>query len=288
MISVGLPVHNCERTLAAAVQSILLQTYENWELLIVDDGSTDRTVEIAQSFHDERIRVMADGKHKGLVARLNQAVAQSRGRYFARIDGDDVAYPERLERQVDYLESHPEVDLVGCGMLVFGKEGETLGCRTSPETHEEICRRPWRGFHLGHPTWMGRREWFRAHRYDPKAIRAEDQVLLVRSYRDSRFACLGEVLQGYQESRLQLRKILRGRYTFAAAACREFLRQKKYSVAMECAMGQSVKGLVDVFAISTGLNYRVLRSRAMPVTKAMASGWARVWRQVQGEVSSGD
>ena len=124
-------------------------------------------------------------------------------------------------------------------------------------------------------------EWFRAHRYDAKAVRAEDQVLLLRSYLTSRFACLPEILQGYQESRLLLLKILRSRYTFATAACHEFLARKKYCLTIECAFEQSAKGALDIFAISTGLNYRVLRSRAKPVTKEMTQRWAEVWKQVQ-------
>lgn len=279
-------MYNCERTLVASVQSILNQTLESWELLIVDDGSTDRTVDVARSFQDERIRVVADREHGGLVAGLNQAIQISGGKYFARMDGDDVAYPERLERQVDYMERHPEIDLVGCSMLVFGEDGATLGCRCCPETHEELCRRPSAGFHIWHPTWMGRMEWFRARRYDRKAIRAEDQVLLLRSYLTSRFACLPEILQGYQESRLSLRKILRGRCTFTIAACREFLKRKKYFVTIECALEQSAKAMVDVFAISSGLNHQILRHRARPVATDVARRWSEVWTQVQGQTQT--
>ena len=280
VVSIGMPVYNCERTLAASVQSILNQTFENWELLILDDGSADRTVEVAQSFQDKRIRVVADGEHKGLVARLNQAIQMGGGKYFARMDGDDVAYPARLERQVDYLERHLEVDLVGCSMLVFGKDGATLGCRPSPETHEELCQRPSGGFHIWHPTWMGRMQWFRAQRYDPNAIRAEDQVLLLRTYLTSRFACLPEILQGYQEGRLFLSKILRGRYTFTIAACREFLKRKKYFLAIECALEQSAKAIVDLFAIYSGLNHKILRHRARPVATEVARRWSEVWTRV--------
>src|ERR1039458_2052600 len=95
LVSIGMPAFNCEKTLAVAIHSILNQTYSNWELLLMEDGSSDRTPEVAQSFSDPRISVFADQSHKGLVPRLNQAVAMSRGKYFARMDADDVAYPER-------------------------------------------------------------------------------------------------------------------------------------------------------------------------------------------------
>jgi glycosyltransferase involved in cell wall biosynthesis len=119
LIIIGMPIFNCEETLATAIRSILNQTYDNRELLLMEDGSTDRTLEVARSFSDPRISVFTDHSNKRLTPRLNQAVAMSRGRYFAHADADDVAYPERLERQVDYLERHPEIDLLGCGMLAF-------------------------------------------------------------------------------------------------------------------------------------------------------------------------
>jgi glycosyltransferase involved in cell wall biosynthesis len=103
LVSVGMPVRNCGKTLRAAIRSILWQTYPRWELLILDDASTDKTVEIARSFDDSRIKVLVDGVRRGLPARLNEAIFQSNGQYLARMDGDDVAYPERLERQIRFL-----------------------------------------------------------------------------------------------------------------------------------------------------------------------------------------
>ena len=163
VVSIAMPVRNCERTLKLAVESILAQTYRSWELLLIDDGSSDGTVEIARSFQDSRIIVYSDGMARGLVARLNQAIALSRAKYFARMDGDDVAYPERLERQLAYLESHPDVDLIGAAILVFGQDGTPLGKRAVRPDHEAICSTPASGFGLAHPTYVGRLEWFRRH-----------------------------------------------------------------------------------------------------------------------------
>jgi glycosyltransferase involved in cell wall biosynthesis len=281
LVSIGMPVFNCEKTLAIAIRSILNQTYDNWELLLMEDGSSDRTLEVARSFADPRISVLTDQSHKGLVPRLNQAIEMSRGEYFARMDGDDVAYPERLERQTKYLEQHPEVDLLGCSMLVFKGDGVAVGSRPAPETHEEICQRPSAGFYIGHPTWMGRTAWFRAHPYDANAIRTEDQVLLLRSYLTSCFACLPEILCGYQEDRLVLRKILRGRYGFTAAVSREFFKRGEYFTAAGATLRQFVKAFVDIFAITTGLNYLVLRHRVRSLDQVNLQHWAEVWSQVR-------
>src|SRR5260370_39399684 len=126
-VSIGMPVCNCESTVRAAVQSILNQTFNDWELLVIDDGSSDQTVNLVRTYVDPRIRVFADGKHEGLVARLNQAIGLSRGRYFARMDGDDISYPERLALQVEFMTQHSETDLVGGGVLTRGGGGRLLG-----------------------------------------------------------------------------------------------------------------------------------------------------------------
>jgi|SRR5580704_1117980 glycosyltransferase involved in cell wall biosynthesis len=278
-VSIGMPIFNCEKTLATAIRSILNQTYSDWQLLLMEDGSSDRSLEVVRSFNDPRISVFADSLHKGLVYRLNQAVAASRGEYFARLDADDVAYPERLERQTAYLDQHSDIDLLGSGMLVFRDDGSAIGIRRAPETHEKICRQPWGGFHLGHPTWMGRTTWFRGHPYDSQAVRAEDQVLLLRTYSTSRFACLPEILCGYREDKLVVSKILRARYNFTTAVYQEFRKQGNYFLALRGIVQQSIKGLVDSFAIATGLNYRILRHRAIFLDGFDQRRWEEVWAQ---------
>ena len=100
--------------------------------MVIDDGSTDDTLERTRSFEDDRIRIHSDGRSLGLAARLNQAIELSTGDYFARMDGDDIAYPERLERQVAVLDDAPEIDLVGSQMLVFGKGGKAKRLSSLP------------------------------------------------------------------------------------------------------------------------------------------------------------
>jgi glycosyltransferase involved in cell wall biosynthesis len=282
-VSIGMPVYNCAATLGVALRSILNQTFSNWELIVLDDGSTDKTVEIARSFKDARIRVIADGVHKGLPALLNEAISLSAGEFFARMDGDDVSYPERLALQVEYLEGHSEIDLLGGGILVFGSGGGVLGTHANPSSHEDICRRPWVGFDLAHPTWIGRIGWFRKHLYHPDSGRCCDQDLLLRTYETSRFAVLPEIVLGYREAKLSLRKILGDRCCVCESLLREAFQHRNYLVAVGGVIGQNLKGLVDIFAITTGLNYRVLRHRAMPVAESVKGRWAQVWEEVQAE-----
>jgi len=212
-----------------------------------------------------------------LAARLNQAIDLSAGEYFARMDGDDVAYPERLERQVAYLRAHPEVDLVGAGMLIFGADGIVLGKRANAEHHEAICARPDYGITLPHPTWMGHIAFFRRFRYRPDAVRCEDADLLLRAHRDARFASVPEILLGYREERLSLGKTLRTRRFYVRSIVREFRRRGKPHLAARGVATQVLKAAVDCVAVTSGLGYRLLRHRARPVTEEERREWERVW-----------
>jgi glycosyltransferase involved in cell wall biosynthesis len=282
-VSIGMPVRNCESTVRAAIQSILSQTFSDWELLIIDDGSSDGTVDLVRAYMDPRIQLFADGKREGLVARLNEAIEISSGRYFARMDGDDISYPERLALQVRYLEQHPDVDLLGGGVLTFGRGGRLLGLRKAPTTHEIICRRAWRGFYLTHPTWIGRIAWFRKHLYRPDALRCEDQELLLRTHENSHFAAVPEIVLGYREEKLSLTKIMTGRRYFTTAVLNRAILKGQYLIAGAALIEQVLKGVVDSIAICTGLNHRLLRHRALPVDELTARRWEEVWAETHVE-----
>lgn len=278
LVSVLLPFFNAEQTLLAAIRSILLQTYTHWELILVDDGSTDNSLSLAQSIDDSRIKVFSDGCNLSLPRRLNQAVALSQGDYIARMDADDIAYPNRLTRQVAFLKNHPAIDILGCRVMIFGKTGKIVGTYPYRQTHAEICSRPWSGFYLAHPTWTGKSEWFKQHSYRTNALRMEDQDLLLRTFTVSQFACLPEILMGYRQSALSLKNILIGRYHFSKALVHHGMNDKR-AVLMRGLLGQMVKAFIDAFAITTGLNYRILKHRALPVSEMEAKAWHRVWQR---------
>jgi glycosyltransferase involved in cell wall biosynthesis len=276
-ISIGMPVRNSERSIATAICSILHQTFSDWELLVLDDGSSDSTVAVSSSFHDQRIRLMSDGFHSGLPARLNQAVRVSRGRYFARMDGDDVAFPERLARQAAYLDCHPEIDLVASSVVVFQSDGRVIGQRKLRDSHEWLCGRPWASFPMPHPTWMGRIEWFQAHPYHSAAVRCEDQELLLRAYQHSRFGAIEDALLGYREDRLGLSNLVRGRINYACAAAQHFWDGQQYGCALACLAGHTMRLFIDCFAVTSGLNHTVLRHRARPAPANVMGDWKSVW-----------
>jgi glycosyltransferase involved in cell wall biosynthesis len=273
-------VRNNEATILVALESLRRQTFTDWELVLVDDGSTDNTRACMQSFRDERVRLVCHAQSAGLAVRLNETIELARGRYFARMDGDDVSYPTRLERQLAFMEQHKDVALTGAHVIVFKEDGILQGKRTPPQRHEEICARPHAGFHIAHPTYFGRIELFRKYRYEPNALLAEDQDMLLRAYRENRFANVGEILLGYREM-LNVKKIWKTRRHLLPSLVAQFMREGRPALAARAAVEQVLKAMVDVAAISTGLDYRILAHRAGPATEADRQDWLAVWRSLQ-------
>ena len=277
-----MPVRNARATLDLALGSIQRQTYGDWELLVLDDRSSDGSKQLALALAecDSRIRVLDPDGPTGLASRLNQAIKEARGEFIARMDADDVAYPHRLERQLEYLDADPPTDLVGASMLVFGAQGEARGVRWAPPSHEEICLRPPGSLPLFHPTWFGRADWFRRHGYRTEARRCEDQELLFRARRTSRFANLPEPLLGYREDSLPIKSVLRGRASFVRAVAGSAIRRGRVGEAVASIGGQASRGLLDLLAVTTRLESRLLQHRARPVPADAVADWVRVWEQV--------
>lgn len=226
LVTVAMPVYNAGKYLRLAVLSIIRQTFTDWELLIIDDGSTDNALQDIADIDDVRIRILRDGGNRGLAARLNEAADIARGLYLARMDQDDVSYPERFARQIAALQNDPELDLVATRAIVIDENDQVTGLFPYAVSHKEICARPWRGFYLPHPTWMGRIKWFRKHRYAvPGPYFCEDQELLLRSHRDSRFGTLDEILFAYRiRSKVNWQKLARTRLTVFIVQLRHFAK----------------------------------------------------------------
>lgn len=199
-VTILLPVYNGAETLARAIHSILNQTYLDWELLVLEDGSTDNSLRIAQSFGDVRIHVISDGQHRGIVKRLNQGIQLCKSQYLARMDADDIAYPQRLEKQIEFLKANPDIDLVGTAMRVLDDTGRVLGKRIFPISHTQIVAQPWfKTISVAHPTWCGHTRWFQQWLYHD-FLHNEDQELLLRAHTKSTYANLSDILVDYYET----------------------------------------------------------------------------------------
>jgi len=197
-VTVLMPVLNAETFLEDTLNSIWAQTFTDFELLAVDDGSTDRTPEILAACRDPRLRVLRNESRLKLSGALNRGLDEARGAWIARMDADDRMHPDRLIQQVAYLETHPEVGCCGGWIRPFGKGSG--GIHRFPSGAEAV-----KAFSLfytpfAHPAVMFRREWFsrEALRYDGSFYPTEDYELWSRAI--SRFPCdnLPRVLVDYR------------------------------------------------------------------------------------------
>ena len=191
LVSIVIPVYNGEVYLRDAIQSVVNQTFQNWKLYLINDGSTDGSLVIMEEYalRDARIKVIDDGQNKGLVTRLNQSVEIAVGKYYARMDADDIMYITRIEEQVTFLESHPDVDVLGTSIMIIDNNNDIVGSDMyTGEVNSFI-----------HPTVMGKLEWFRSNPYCEWALRAEDMELWSRTASKSKFWALNKPLLFYRE-----------------------------------------------------------------------------------------
>ena len=199
LISVIVPVFNAEKYLPEALRSILKQTLADFELLVVYDRSKDRSLEILEEYArgDSRLKIIA-GPGKGLPSALNSALEVARGKYIARMDADDICVPNRFEKQVRFLEEHPDVGIVGSSFTVFDDRGALRVIR-HPTEPLELFWKMITDTKIAHPTVMFRRSALGDARYPD--VEAEDFALFSRMMRRTKIANIGEPLLSYRTHR---------------------------------------------------------------------------------------
>jgi glycosyltransferase involved in cell wall biosynthesis len=200
-VSAVMPAWNAAPFLRQAIDSILAQVFEDWELIVVDDGSTDETGTIAARYRDPRIRVYSMDRNQGRGRARNVAIQQARGKYIAICDSDDISLPERFSRQVSFLDAHPEIDVVSSQLLLFWREALPRPRLRFPESPLAIKRRFERGrMAIANSACMIRSECFAQYGlYCPELAAVEDLELFLRMYRTARFRTLPEALVLYRE-----------------------------------------------------------------------------------------
>lgn len=195
-VTVLMAVYNGERYLREAMDSILGQTFRDFEFLIVDDGSDDSTTAIIGSFNDSRIRVIRNENNLGLTKSLNIGLRAAKGEYVARMDADDISLPERLERQVGYLDEHPDDALVGCPADVIGKDGQIIRRSLTPAPSRRMLYLKLAfGNVMAHSSAMFRRSVVeQLGGYDESYTQTQDYDLWFRIFRSHGAGMLDEVL----------------------------------------------------------------------------------------------
>ncbi len=195
-ITVLMPAYNAGAYIREAIESVLSQSFGDFEFLIIDDGSKDDSLSIIQSFQDPRIRVISR-PNKGLIASLNEGIALARSSLIARHDADDICLPQRLEKQFDFLQKHPKYLLVGSDAAYVDQDGNFLCQLEAPVGHsfEEIWKRRFEKNPFIHPAVLFRKEAALASGGYPKnALQFEDWLLWLRMMKNGPGCNLPEVL----------------------------------------------------------------------------------------------
>ena len=206
-ISIGLTCYNNAGTIKDALRSIFAQTFQDWELIVIDDNSKDQSFEIIKSIKDSRVRAYKEEERKGFVTALNRMAQLAKGTYYARMDADDLMHPERLLQQINYLKAHPDIDLIDTSMYSMNQQCQVVGVRYADPSNMRQDRALKKGL-LHHATVMGHIEWFRKNPYDSQYVRAEDYELWCRTCKTSFFGRMEEPLYFVREGRVNLRNYL--------------------------------------------------------------------------------
>jgi glycosyltransferase involved in cell wall biosynthesis len=224
-ISISIPFYNCERFLPDAIRSVFAQTYQDWELILIDDGSTDRSLEITRSIDDPRVRVLSDGKNLRQATRRNQANKLAKYDLIAVMDADDIMFSKRLAiQQACFVDQ--KIQMVSSGICKITDNNQIRSLQNCSEKYDITLK----GFlqykhHLMHPAVMARKQWFLDHPYDTNILHGDDFELFLRctldrSLTNSTVKIVDEPLLFYREDSLQtLKKLKIGqrdiRYSFA-------------------------------------------------------------------------
>ncbi len=281
-ISVALSFRNPGAGLSAAVRSLLWQDEADWELIAIDDGSSDDSADLPLLHDDPRICLIRHDTSAGLAVRLNEAIRHARGHYIARMDADDVCFPQRFRLQAEFLDAHPEIDLLASAALMIDEADAPVGILPSFTSHAALTRRPWAGFPMPHPTWMGRREWFLSHPYDDRAVKAQDLQLLYRTWRQSCFAGLPQPLLAYRYPALSAKKTLLSRYhTLRAVWGHGGMKDVVRAAGLN-----GFAAVRDLLAIALGVEREVIRRRTYPADPQVLANWRELAGKLHREMKS--
>lgn len=281
-VSICIPFYNAELTLLDAVRSVFAQTHKSWELILIDDGSTDRSLELAYSINDDRVSVYSDGDNRRLAARLNQAAKLANHEFIARMDADDLMSTTRLEKQLELLLSNPKIDLVSTGLCSLNDNNEPVGIRCVSDNHViEPQGLLSGGSGIVHASLLGRTVWFKRNPYKESMLKSQDTNLWVRSYSkdDLSVAFISEPLYYYREDSNVTKKQLLTAYSMGRQT---ILHDAKDKFSFKDKTKAITDNLVKTFAVQffTQTALKVARSRRNTSTLSNQEQ-----RQIKSEIS---
>ncbi len=189
-----MPIFNAQQDLREAIESVLQQSFVNFELLIIDDGSTDHSVQIIRSFDDSRIRLISQGQNLGLVAALNRGISEAHGQFIARMDGDDLCLPERLTLQLSAMKNF-QLDICGSHWAQIDAQGKQFGVLYAPKQMDEVIATLATTVPYAHGSVMIRKSFLDQYHLRYQAGFSEDYQLWIRCLElDAKFGMVDAVL----------------------------------------------------------------------------------------------
>lgn len=196
-VTVLMPVYNGEKYLKEAIDSILSQTFKDFEFLIINDGSIDNTQKIIEKYDDNRIRLI-NQKNKGLSEALNIGISLSKGEFIARMDADDISEKNRLSEQVAFMNSHKDVGICGSNVELIDDSGRKVGHMMYPIEHEDIKAQMMFNCPLAHPTVIFRKSFLKLNNLKYHNIKSEDYDLWERSVDLTKIVNINKYLLKYR------------------------------------------------------------------------------------------
>lgn len=259
-VSIGIPFFNAELYLESAIKSVIQQSLKDWELILVDDGSTDNSLDIARSFaqKDARIRVISDSLNKKLPYRLNQIIKESKGEYIARMDADDLIHPDRLKIQLEFLENNKNFDLVSTGIISINDKNQIKGIRKVEEIYSEFSEIK-RHYPIVHASILARKTWYSRNNYNTEMPRSQDYELWCRaiSKNDLKLAVLPEALYYYREEGLVTAEKLKRSYKDGLNVYKKYCKKPKLKILISSRIKFYAVDLLDY----VGLLQKIIRLR---------------------------
>jgi len=262
LVSITSAFYNTGPMILDMIKSVFAQTFTDWELLLLDDGSTDNTLELVQSIDDPKVKVFTNGQNKGRSFSLNRLTNLANGKYIARMDSDDMGSTTRVEKQVQLMELRPEVDVCGTGMCFIDSNDKPIGHWHAPSSHEEICSQPSRSLNIAHGTILCKKAWLEKHRYDERIPYAIDFDLFLRSYASSIFANISEPLYYYTfDQSFNLRKQFIDRYISSKFLFTHYKNTGRLDKAVANFVIQYAKFIATALMFSTGFRSKLIARR---------------------------
>lgn len=245
LVSVVMSVYNGETYLHEAIDSVLNQTYSNFEFIIINDGSVDKSLSIIQSYNDKRIVLIDNDKNKGLIFSLNKGVEVAQGKYIARMDADDINLPNRLEKQVHYLESNLQIGVCGCNYFQFTEFKETYFIPT--KQHDEIFSFMLFNSSIIHPSLLIRTSIIKSQKiiFDANYSHAEDYELWSRLIFICKFSAVNEPLFKYRVHKSQVTQLFNAEQIKSANSVRKNMLERsgfsfsQNDLSIHCKIGSS-------------------------------------------------